>query len=96
VANNTIDLNEIANNSNLEVSIRSEKGENPKDACHRRLKDMILFVTAIIMVLCVFGYCAYLVINQQTSDDSRRWAMATLTMVISGLLGYLLGQKMPA
>lgn len=94
MTNNTIDLNEIANNSNLEVSIRSEKGEDPKDARQRRLKDMVLFLTVIIMVLCAFAYCSYLVFTPQTSEDSRKWAMATLTSMISGLLGYVIGQKM--
>ena len=94
-SNNTIDIIEAANNGNLEVSIRSDKGEDPKDAHQRRVKDMVLFLTVILMVLCAFAYCSYLVFHPETSNDSRRWAMATLTSMISGLLVYIVGQKMP-
>ena len=92
-SNSTVDLNEVASNKHLDLIIRSEKSEDPKDAKWRRTKDAILFVMAITMIVCLFLYAGHTVLKPEASVDDKRWATVLLTTIVSGLLGYLFGQK---
>lgn len=87
-----IDLNEIANNSNLCISITSNLEENPKDACIRRAKDVISFLTAIILLLCMLAFCGYIILSKDSSLDDKKWATALASSIISAFLGYLFGK----
>lgn len=88
-----IDINEIANNPKLSLSIISYQDEHPKDACMRRFKDILLFSLAAILTLCLFLFCGYIILSNNFSDDNKKWATAIAGSIISALLGYLTGKN---
>lgn len=88
-----IDLNELAKSHKLELSITASQDENPKDANVRRFKEILLVILCTIMVLCAFTYCGYVLINNHSSSDDKKWAMTIAGIIISGSLGYLTGKK---
>ena len=88
----TIDLEQIANNANLALSITSN-AEDPKDACIRRTKDIALFSVAIIFVLCAFLFCGYVILSKNFSYDDKKWATTIASSIISAFLGYLTGRS---
>jgi hypothetical protein len=81
-----IDINELIRKSRLNLSITSNQDEHPNDAYIRRFKDIILFSITIILILCAFLFCGYILLSQNFSFDT-----AIATSIISALLGYLLG-----
>ena len=87
-----IDINEIAENPKISLSIISNKDEHPKDADLRRFKDIALFVIAAVLVLCIFSFCGFILINGQFSSDDKKWAMAIASSIVSAFLGYLTGK----
>ncbi|MBY0544517.1 MAG: hypothetical protein K2Q14_03090 [Gammaproteobacteria bacterium] len=88
-----IDLNEIANNSNLSVSITSMQEEHPQDACIRRVKDIALFIVALLFVIAAFCFGAYLLLSSTSSSDDKKWGMAISSSILSAFLGFLMGKK---
>lgn len=88
-----IDINEIANNPKLSLSITSNQDEHPKDACIRRTKEIILFVVIIILIVCAFSFCGYVLLSNHFSSDDKKWAMAIASSIISAFLGYLTGKN---
>lgn len=88
-----IDINELANNPKLSLSITSNQDENPADARIRRLKDIILFSVTILLSLCIFSFCGYVLISNHFSADDKKWATAIASSIISAFLGYLTGKN---
>ena len=88
-----IDLNEIANNSNLSVSITSVQEENAQDACIRRGKDIALFIVALLLVVTVFFCGVYLLLNTNSSSDEKKWGTTIISIILSGFLGFLTGKR---
>jgi len=89
-----IDLNEIANNSNLSLTITSNAEENPIDARLRRIKDLILFAIAIIFTLSAFSLCLYVTFSNNFSSDNKKWAAAIASNILSAFLGFLTGKSL--
>lgn len=89
-----IDLNEVANNSNLSVSITSTQEENSQDACIRRVKDIILFSVALLFVITIFCFGAYFLVSSHSSQDDKKWGLAIASSVLSAFLGFLTGKKL--
>jgi hypothetical protein len=88
-----IDLNEVANNSNLSLSITSAQEENPHDACIRRIKDIVLFVIATLFIVAAFIFCGYMLFSSSSTPDDKKWSMTIASGIISALLGYLTGKN---
>lgn len=88
-----IDINEIAKNPKLSLRITSISDEHPKDACIRRCKDMVLFSVALFLILCVFFFCLYVLMNSNFSADDKKWSTVVIFSIISSLLGYLTGKN---
>lgn len=93
MSNSQIDLDDIANNANLNLSITSSAKEDPKDACIRRMKDIMLFSIAIIFVLCVFIFCGYAMLSKNFSYDDKKWATTIAGSIVSAFLGFLTGKN---
>jgi len=89
-----IDLNELANNDNLRLSITSVPEENPIDAKIRRIKDVVLFSITLILVLSAFAFCAFVLFDAQFSPDDKKWATAISSSIISAFIGYLTGRHL--
>jgi hypothetical protein len=88
-----VDLNELANNPKLSLSILSNQDEHPQDAYIRRFKDIILFSTTIILLSCAFLFCGYILVSSNFSSDDKKWATVIASSIISALLGYLTGKS---
>ena len=86
------DIHELVRNPKLSVSIVSARNEDPKDASIRRFKDLMLFAMSNFLVLCVFTFCSYMLLNSNTRIDDKKWATAIASSIISALLGYLTGK----
>ena len=88
-----IDLNEIARNNHLAISIASVHEENSKDAFLRRIKEMILFVTVLFFVIAAFIFCGYVLLNQHSTSDDKKWSMTIASSILSAAIGFLTGKK---
>ena len=88
-----IDINELANNPKLSLSIVSTREEDPKDALIRRYKEIVLFSVALTLILCVFVFCGYILLSKSVSADDKKWATAIASGIISALLGYVTGKS---
>ncbi len=88
-----IDINELANNPKISLSITSVQDEEPQDAYIRRFKEVVLFSVVLILVLCAFLFCGYILLSDNFSGDDKKWATAIASSIISALLGYLTGKS---
>lgn len=88
-----IDLNELAKSHHLELTITASQEENPNDAQIRRFKEIALFLLSILLVICVFVFCVYILLSTHASAVDQKWATTLIGAVISGLLGYLTGRR---
>lgn len=89
----TIDLNKIANSSNLKVSITSIEDEHPKDASIRRIKDVTLFFLIIILTISSFIFCCYVILGNRFNGDEKKWAMTLAGSITTGAIGFVTGKK---
>lgn len=88
-----IDLDEIARNKDIAVSITSNAEENPRDAGLRRAKDITLFVIALIFISATFLFCGYVIIDSNFSADDKKWASVLAGSIVSAMIGYLTGKS---
>lgn len=88
-----IDLNELANNEHLSVTITSNAEENPKDASMRRVKDITLFFLAIFFILAAFAFCVYIILSRSRTPSDKKWAMTVAGGIIAAFLGFLTGRN---
>ncbi|MBD2101913.1 hypothetical protein [Leptolyngbya sp. FACHB-261] len=98
-----IDLNEVASAQNLTVEIKS--AEHPlvmqarltrevTDAWFGRLREFLLFVSVLSGVGVIIGFvCLPILNNPKASADDKKWATSTLTLIVSGGVGYLTGKN---
>lgn len=93
MSDSKIDLNEVANNGNLSISITSTQEENPHDAKIRRIKDVSLFFVTLTLVVVVFIFCGYTIFNSAATSVNQKWAMAIDASIVTALLGYITGKK---
>jgi len=68
-----------------------QPAETPEDAEHRRWKDRVLFVVAILVTSVIF--IAALVAFFLGDPAQRPWAASALTLILGGLVGYLTGKN---
>lgn len=97
----TIDLNEWASRHELRVvfepsppaaAVEAELRIKEEEAAHRRRKDWLLFRAGICAWIAFALLCIVLVLTTTHGSD-RNWALATLTAMVTGLLGYLSGRR---
>ncbi len=87
---NTIDLNHPPDGHNYNVIV--EPSETDGERKVRLLKDVILFMAAIVAVGAMLVFCFVTMMDETTSPDEKKWAMSMLSGAIGGLLGYLIGK----
>ena len=85
----SIDLNKVFSDKDTELHIRKIVPENMEDAKLRRFKDKVIFLLGLIMILCVFFYFGWRVIE----DPNDKWSMTITSSIISAFLGYITGKK---
>ncbi len=65
--------------------------ETPEDAAHRRWRDKILFVVAVLFTSAIF--IAALAAFFRGDPDQRTWAASALSLILGSLVGYLTGKN---
>jgi len=95
----SIDLSQVAETGHkYDLTISTE---SPEDAIARRINDsadaeakrrmtFMLFLFALAMIAIVFGGCVYMLATG--SPDDKKWAAGIVSAVVSGLVGFLVGQ----
>jgi hypothetical protein len=103
MANNNLDLNELANRVDHQLSIslntddplkrESEIRLKEADAKHLRTKELLLHGLTSAIITIVVLLCAWIVIQKSLSTDEGKLALGLLTTIVSALLGYITGKS---
>lgn len=96
-----INLGELGKEHSYELSLSNESSEDAaarrlneaEDAKLKRRMTFSLFVFAMVLVFIVFVGSLYLMATGDPSD--KKWATGIVGVIISGLLGFLVGQRRP-
>ncbi len=100
--NNKLDLNELASKQDLTVSIASREDPTERDSrlrreeaedAHKRRKDLALHAITFAVIAAAFAVCAYIVLTSPAAAEQNKWATATLTSIVTGLVGYVTGKS---
>ena len=98
---NQLNLNELVESSRYQLSIYSAETLIEQEARlsilkttadYERKRDLCLHVVAGITITIVVGLCAWLILSGSASSDVIKWAIATLSAVTAGFLGFLTGK----
>jgi hypothetical protein len=98
----TIDLNDLASRPGYQLTLvpREEPAEQATrfemekaEAEHRRWKDRILHVAAVIGVGLAFGLCVLVILREGSSSEGAKWAVPMLASIVAGIVGYLFGKS---
>lgn len=103
MANKNLDLNELANRADHQLSISLNTDDPLKresdirlreaEARHLRTKELLLHgLTSLILVIVVL-LCVWLISQKSLSSDEGKLALGLLTTVVSALLGYITGKS---
>lgn len=85
---NIIDLNNPPPNHRVEVAV--SKLETSAEQIVRLTKDLTIFLFAIVF-MSVIGWVCVDTLNSKTKpEEEKKWAMATITAIAGGVVGYLL------
>lgn len=58
----------------------------------RRLKEIVLFGSAVALIVIVSGVCLWVIASGTFSNQERTWAISVLTLIGGGVVGYLTGR----
>lgn len=91
---NLNELTDILNTSGLEFSLNKPIKEEEGDAKIRRLKDILLFISGLLVVIGLIIFCIFLVItNIKTNSQISILAFNGAVALGSGFAGYVLRGK---
>ena len=103
MANNNLDLNELANRADHQISINLTSDDPHKreseirikeaDAQHARNKELILHGLTGATVFIVVLLCVWIIGRKSLSTDDGKLALGLLTTIVSALLGYITGKS---
>lgn len=97
-----LDLNELANRPDHQLTLvpRADPAERESrlkieeaDAQHRRRKDLVLHVAALVVVSVALGLCVWVIMNPDSNAEDKRWAGTVVTAIVTGLVGYVTGKS---
>lgn len=97
-----LDLNQLARAQNFALTLSQEHDDERQarlrreERAHRR-EIAVSFVKLGALILALFavgGIAAYILLGSKTaSADDRKWALTTLSALLSGALGFVAGEK---
>lgn len=82
-----IDLNNPPANYRYKVSV--DRDETPAERGVRLVKDLVLFLLAVLFVVAINWLCYNAIISPASSAEEKKWAMSILSASAGGLVGYL-------
>lgn len=100
---NQVNLNELVESNRYQLSIHAAETLPEQEARlsilrsaaeYERRRDLCLHLVAALVVITVVALCAWLIITGFPSSEEVRWAIATLSAVMAGFLGFLTGKLM--
>ena len=63
------------------------------DANAVRLRENIKFICFSVLLVAFIGGSAYYAITSKSDPAIQQWCLATLTTIVSGSIGYLVGER---
>lgn len=96
-----LDLNDLANRENVKITITTieEAAERESrlkiseaDAVHQRRKELILYSLTSGVIAVTVLLCAWIILRKGISTEDGKLALALLTAIVTGLVGYVTGQ----
>lgn len=97
-----LDLNELANRPDHQLTLapRADPAERETrlrieeaDAGHRRRKDLILHIAALVVIGVALGLCVWVIVKGDSTVEDKRWAGTVITAIVTGLVGYVTGKS---
>jgi len=64
-----------------------------EDAKLERYKSILLFGSGLAAIMCIGGVCVWIIVSQNPERTAFQWATATLTSMVTGILGYVTGRS---
>jgi D-alanyl-lipoteichoic acid acyltransferase DltB (MBOAT superfamily) len=83
-----IDLNQIANQSNLEVDLKIKTPKSRFD----QIVELVSLVIISLILLVAISYCFQILTSPQSSPEDKKNAQSTITLIIGGAIGYFVGR----
>lgn len=97
-----IDLNELAKRHDLRIVVepqepqplmRARLASERLDAAYRRRKDWLLFRVTLFAAVTLGMVCVLVVLTNGPGKEFINLALATLTSLVTGAIGYLSGKS---
>lgn len=101
MSHSNLDLNELAVNQAVKISIATVEGAAERDsrlrieeanAAHQRKKELLLYGATIGVVLIVVFLCTWVILRKSLATEDGKLALALLTSIVTGLVGYVTGR----
>jgi hypothetical protein len=64
-----------------------------RDHWVRIIKELLLFLVGLVGAVLIVMYCISIVNDNSSPKEIKEWAMAIISGLVSGLVGYLLGKR---
>ncbi len=102
MANENFNLNEIANTQNIKISLATVEDSTEResrlriaeaDALHLRSKELLIYRLTTAILIGVVVLCFWIIFNKGLSNDEGKLALALLTSIVTGLVGYVTGKS---
>ncbi len=99
---NKLDLTEIVNNPSFKFSVMTNEDVSERetrlriseaDAMHQRQKERLLYRLTFAVIVIVVILCSWVVLRKGLSTDDGKLALALLTSIVTGLVGYVTGKS---
>ena len=100
--NDKIDLNDLANKPDHQLSIvpREEPAERDArleiekaNAAHKRRIEFTLHFAAFVVVGVALSLCVWAIVRESSTAEDKKWASTLLTAIVTGFVGYVTGRS---
>lgn len=102
MADENFNLNELASRQNIKLSLSTAEDLLEKEtrlrieeatAAHQRQKELLLYRLTSGVILLVVALCAWVVLRKGLANEEGKLALALLTSIVTGLVGYVTGRS---
>ena len=101
---NKIDLNEFVQSQNQDLKFTLTTVEDTTeresrlriaeaDSLHLRSKELLIYRLTAAILIGVVVLCFWVILNKGLSNDEGKLALALLTSIVTGLVGYVTGKS---
>jgi hypothetical protein len=71
----------------------ARRAKNEREEIYQRRVKTALYLVALIFTSAIMSCSLWLLLSKDTPSDLRTWVTATVTSILSGVLGYLFGKS---